>query len=376
MNKKLLDIVGQTDEKYIDEAVNYKRRPILKWTAIAACLAIMIAAASLTPWEEAKEALMSNHKSTEAYYQIPTTSDDLPMLSITERHDSMGFEGFMAYDISEIVSGNPWQEDVELETLPVFDNTAEFNSHFEIIGSDFDAEGFEKAVKSRMKLENAEIDHRYPWNVYIDFNEPVTLPDDYMFSHYMSYIEAEKAAEYFLEQYSELIAFEEPTADIYCGDYNIYGQQNHDISFYEGKGDYIEDILAFNFNRITFHPNDDRKLMSISVQAGDYYTISKLGDYPIISLDEAKEKLKNGELITTVPSNFDFDLSKPLKCELVYRTGHLEECFMPYYRFYVELEGYENKGSELGLKNYGAFYVPAVEEQYIADMPVWDGRFN
>ncbi len=45
---------------------------------------------------------------------------------------------------------------------------------------------------------------------------------------------------------------------------------------------------------------------------------------------------------------------------------------MPYYRFYVELP--EEKRA--GLNNYGAYYVLAVEKEYLTNMPVWDGSFN
>lgn len=55
-----------------------------------------------------------------------------------------------------------------------------------------------------------------------------------------------------------------------------------------------------------------------------------------------------------------------------YNTGEREEYFMPYYRFYVELP--EEKRA--GLNNYGAYYVPAVEKEYLTNMPVWDGSFN
>lgn len=40
---------------------------------------------------------------------------------------------------------------------------------------------------------------------------------------------------------------------------------------------------------------------------------------------------------------------------------------MPYYRFYVELP--EEKRA--GLNNYGAYYVPAVEKEYLTNMPVF-----
>ena len=28
------------------------------------------------------------------------------------------------------------------------------------------------------------------------------------------------------------------------------------------------------------------------------------------------------------------------------------------------------------LKNYGTYYVPAVQSEYLNVLPVWDGRFN
>jgi len=36
----------------------------------------------------------------------------------------------------------------------------------------------------------------------------------------------------------------------------------------------------------------------------------------------------------------------------------------------------EAERTEDGLKDYGAYYVPAVEGKYIANMPKWDGGFN
>ena len=61
------------------------------------------------------------------------------------------------------------------------------------------------------------------------------------------------------------------------------------------------------------------------------------------------------------------------KAELIYRVGALEEMLIPYYRFYVLLPDMDRDN---GLHCYGAYYVPAVAEEYIANMPVYDGRFN
>lgn len=41
-------------------------------------------------------------------------------------------------------------------------------------------------------------------------------------------------------------------------------------------------------------------------------------------------------------------------------------------RFYVELPDLE----ENGMKCYSAYYVPAVKEEYISNMPTWDGSMN
>lgn len=36
----------------------------------------------------------------------------------------------------------------------------------------------------------------------------------------------------------------------------------------------------------------------------------------------------------------------------------------------------DEMGADNGLKTYGAYYVPAIVEEYIADMPIYDGSFN
>jgi hypothetical protein len=57
----------------------------------------------------------------------PVISSELPKLDIVFEFGTMGFEAYMAYDISELGNGNPWTIqstiDNELTTLPVFRNT-------------------------------------------------------------------------------------------------------------------------------------------------------------------------------------------------------------------------------------------------------------
>ena len=92
---------------------------------------------------------------------------------------------------------------------------------------------------------------------------------------------------------------------------------------------------------------------------------------------QARELLINDNYITSVPYKMPGE-EYIKKVELVYRTGDMEECYLPYYRFLVELPEEENSEieSEHELKSYGAYYVPAVESSYLTNMPVWDGGFN
>ena len=58
-----------------------------------------------------------------------------------------------------------------------------------------------------------------------------------------------------------------------------------------------------------------------------------------------------------------------------YRTGSREQLLLPYYRFYVRLPDTDMEYAD-GLQLYGAYYVPAIADAYLENMPVYDGRFN
>ena len=118
-----------------------------------------------------------------------------------------------------------------------------------------------------------------------------------------------------------------------------------------------------------FYCDDDGKLCLTSTRQPDLSQI--LCKYRIITEGEAKDLLLKGNCITTVPYGLPEE-NYIAKTELVYRTGSREQYFMPYYRFYVELPEEESDG----MKTYGAYYVPAVEEKYISNMPLWDGSFD
>ena len=210
-----------------------------------------------------------------------------------------------------------------------------------------------------------------------------TLPEGYSFTFFdTTDAEAEQALDYLSQEYSELIGFSEPEK-VLSGSYIIWndydGAGNYvteprferEYALYDSSGDDLEDILNYKYNCVRFYPDDNGKLSLIRIYNG-LSCAENLGDYPIISTDEAYELLLKGHYITSVPYAIT-DAELICKVELVYRNSRTEKTFLPYYRFYVELPEMRR---ENGLTDYGAYYVPAIQEEYIRNMPLWDGNIN
>lgn len=328
----------------------------------------------------------------------------------------MGYEGYLAYDISELVSANPWNEDLEISTLPVYRNPLTYDENFITSGADFDRmrmfitevagrlgldesgliimddapdeesrqktiekfrsagaavpEGYFNPTKLIVEADGLKIEVDQSMTAKVLFDPAVSLPEEYNFTHFASYDDTAAAADYLKNEYDEFIGMDHPQINLCGGDYTYDGQQTYSIEFFNADGNEMEQLINYNFNRVTFGCDDEGKLFIARIYCPDLS--SEMGEYPIIRPEQAKELLLNGNYITTVPCKMP-GAEFIRKTELVYRTGQLEKYFMPYYRFYVELPEEEQKN---GLKTYGAYYVPAVESSYISNMSAWDGSFN
>ena len=397
-----LDKMSLVNPAFVEtaEAVSKKRKNIrFKWCAAAACFALLIYAGTRLFTKDSKG-----------------NSTDLPPLYISENTSAMGYEGYMAYDVSELVSANPWREDMELATMPVYQNTLDCDDNFIASGVDFEKmqkfllevagrlgldaneltitddapdeesrkkiiekfnevgdtvpEGYFNPTRLIVEAEGLKIEVDQTMTAKVTFEPVVTLPEKYNFTHYASYEDIAAVAEYLKTEYKDFISFENPHTNIHGGDYNIYARQMYSIEFFDASGNDTELIINYNFNRTAFYCDGEGNLAMARIYQPDLS--KKVGDYPIISLAQAEELLSKGKYLTTVP--YEMPGSEYVKnVELIYRTGELEKYYMPYYRFYVELPEEEQ---ENGLKTYGAYYVPAVESTYISNMPTWDGSFN
>lgn len=343
----------------------------------------------------------------------PEDGDFEPLTLPELNYGGMGFEGYLYHDISELDNRNPWSEDMGLTALPVYRNGSYDPTGAGIAIGLSEAEMWErlKRTASALGLEvlstevmndesaiiGLEAPHTGPTRICahttgggeievyadgrIDYwlsGESLALPDEYGFTwHDTTDEEAERVLAYLAETYRELLGFAEPEAASY-GDYNIYGSFHRDYYVYDASGDDVKDILNYHFRPVEFVPNEEGGSLWLIRIRDHLLCAEKMGDYPIVTAAEAAERLLAGHYATSVPCAFPGE-EYIGKVELTYRTGRLDELFLPYYRFYVllpEEAGGSATAAQNGLKTYGAYYVPAIADEYVTNMPTYDGHFN
>lgn len=394
----ILDAIGEADDKYIEEAApkekRAKKRSWVKWGAAAACLALAVYAGfRFLPTESSGP-------------NVAGGTGSLPTLTIPSETETggMGFEACMAHEISELDDGNPWSADTRLKTLPVYKNNTVYNSAGvggPGIGRERMLEAAERAAKAlKMKItgvvydtagnpskdsgaeddavssltattDTAKIEVTGNGMVTVSFKESIKLPQEYGFTYTdPSDEEAGKATDYLMERFSDFLSFRKPQKALFA-DYTFDGNRNRSYCAYDADGDITERILNYNFNQVQFAPDDDGNLMLIRKYDG-LSCAEKIGDYPLVTSEEALKLLLDGNYVTSVPEKMPGE-EYVAKTELVYKTGYTNATFLPYYRFWVELPDMK---LENGLKTFGAYYVPAVQRRYLSNMPLWDGSFN
>ena len=354
-----------------------------------------------------------------------------PLVITLENENGMGFESYSVDSIDKITDGNPWQKlDIkEGSTLPVFTRRMRriIEDQGMIRGYDLDymreqlryyarGLGFDMneliieddamsaAAISQVREHEGKFGNTLPgdygmaekvwceqngieisvdvyglrYRVIINFKNGYGLPDGANIGYYHdgTYEEAKKAADWLLERYEWLIGNNDAaTAEVVASD-------NYYVAFYHSliNGDFVpyenEDgtlteyvipaaniettFLNYNFDRVEFR---DSRIWIFDRNA----SYQRIGDYPIITPEQALERIDAGKFLTTAP-----DVSKKSqdveKIDLVYRSDGI-----PYYRCFVEISGYfENRDGKL----YTVYYVPAVADEYIDGATMWDGSFN
>ena len=382
---EFLDKMSLADPAYMEEADRpvKKRTTWRRWGAMAACLAVLLGVGFL----------FFPRSSPDVPDPVPTELPTLPV-SMGPSLGGYGYEGYYVRDISDLKNTSPSQIGSLPDTLPVFRNAA----------GGYPLQAATEEYKAKMLTLCRSVAGRLGWdaeNMTVVWDErngglvPTTVTatgadgvkievDQFMtvtisypdrnrpFSENVlpTYDDAHKLAEKLLAEYRDLMNFANPQICITGGDYNIDGEQSYDIVFTETGGTQTEELLEFFFHGAEFFCNEDGEPRIIRLRCTDLS--DKVGDYPIITAQQAQAQLVAGHYITSCGWEMPGE-AYIRKVELVYRTGEYDEYFMPYYRFYVEL--LEEAPVE-GCMHLAAYYVPAVAEEYLAPLSTWDGRFN
>lgn len=382
---EFLDKMSLADPAYVEEADRpvKKRTAWRKWGAMAACLAVLLGVGFLffpTSTPNVPE-------------PVPTELPTLPV-SMGPSLGGYGYEGYYVRDISDLKNTSPSQIGSLPDTLPVFRNatggyplqaaTEEYKAKMltlcrSVAGRlGWDAEKTAEVWEERSDgLAPTTVTATGADGVKIEVDQFMTVTISYPdrnrpFSENVlpTYDDAHKLAEKLLAEYRDLMNFANPQICITGGYYNIDGEQSYDIAFVETGGTQTEELLEFFFHGAEFFCNEDGEPRIIRLRCTDLS--DKVGDYPIITAQQAQAQLVAGHYITSCGWEMPGE-AYIRKVELVYRTGEYDEYFMPYYRFYVEL--LEEAPVE-GCMHLAAYYVPAVAEEYLAPLSTWDGRFN
>lgn len=149
-----------------------------------------------------------------------------------------------------------------------------------------------------------------------------------------------------------------------CGVYYVF----------DDKGSAREKAINWHLHYAAFYIDGNNSLVQLTIY--NYFCTSEyMGDYPIITMDKAKELLFAGHYYTSCKEEYlksesigDKDI---VKADIVYLVDD-QEFYQPYYKFYVELDKEKiDIGSDE--KVYGTFFVPAVNGEYLSDYNIFMG---
>lgn len=310
-----------------------------------------------------------------------------------------GVEILNAYDPSEIGNDNPWNEDMEISELPVYKNLTYTGYSYYPYLKEAEVIDIIEITAKNLGLSDDERIETEP--TYMGANENVLYSVKMLYSgekygvdEIVIYVntlgeitinlgsggvatgyklpdglsldggDSQRAAlEYVAESFKELFGFENPTVNIDRTGRNFKGAAGYnELYIYDGAENNAENILNFSLNRARVSGSGDR-LETIWLHNKLDYT-AFVGDYPIISPEEATKLLTEGRFYGSFTENIvqNGKLSEDVivSAELIYRSN--DNYYLPCYRFCVKTENGEGD-----MNGYGALYVPAVEEMYLVE---------
>lgn len=334
------------------------RQPVRYMVAAAACLVLLLAGGLL--------------------FRKP-----LPTLTVGDFFadgEGGGTGGQYAVSAAALTDGNPWTPDTVFSTLPVFEHCAfseeerlsllrDTAGRLSLPDGDITADDFFTVLKT----DAATVSVCTEGDITVTFTPGRQLSAAGGYAYGCTAEQATACIPSLKKAFSALLNMKNPRAVLAGGEYDIFAKPTgYTVAFYDADGSEKQQFLNFQLCRTYFYPTEEGGSIDL-VRIFAYDRAKKVGDYPIISLDEAKLRLQNGNFITDVGEKLPETIA-PEKVALVYRTSHADSHYMPYYCFTVRLrDDFLTDAREKGMPLFGELYVPAIEARCLTALPTWDG---
>lgn len=380
---------------------------VLKYCAIAACAGIVIMSGILIG-KNANLRIGRNEftVSTEdsSINPLPIDNGELMQIPMPTDYTGSGSGGFFARDISEVEFKGLSADGTLPETLPVYKNSVKWYAGMYPEHTDYDKmlETLKKyAELYGFDVENLDITEYNPVESGEDMTDElfeevygIPAPDGVyqpqvleaaqngvtvrVIGDYLVNISFENgdviegydfsdresvlaAAKYLRSEYSDKLMLTKPEILITGGTRDVYGERSYGILIYEAADSPSEELYNRSFRGISFGLSDDGRLVSVSYDITD--TENSVGDYPLITPEEAVSQFESGNYINASESD-ERDAQKVERVELVYRGSKTDEYYIPCYRLTVYQEDAPIE-SQMSMKLYNTYYVPAIEPRFI-----------
>lgn len=357
--------LGKIDDKFIEEAMpdktHRRQKKIIRWTvSIAACICLLVIGSYV------RDAYIDNHLKLAK----------LDVSSIIFEPMGMGYEGTDDLSLKNSDNINPWTKNVNLETLPVYKNLRYNNGKLsQNYYSTDDLKKHTETFAEFMRLDiiggesvvGEEENEIYNYILQTEQGQVSTNGAGISFNIKQGY-------EHLSSEHT-LFCFGSETEKIsgVYREYSIDGELlSEEIRRYCKHETLIDNIIAFNLQSQYEVKGENYT----NIRNNDFVSSSfNMGDYPIITWQEAQKKLLKGEYVSSADESMvtGGKLSEDAiaDVDLIYYTNGNPELYLPYYRFFVKYDSADSPN-----KSYAYFYVCAVSDKYLANYEKLDGSYQ
>lgn len=310
---------------------------------------------SISSADTESKVLSLEENSEEALDIIPLTFGMLPLFEVASSVDDIPSN-----------SQNPWTSETEPHTMPVMKKGNKLMTTL-----DATQKANEIAMKLGLAIGSANVNEGTDGSFWVGLAcaeglQTVTISVNELGEVYIIYQNGGKAipSEYKEGKFDWLV---DTYAPLFIGGETVkYGDGNFGTVY--KKGDTVrENIINYFFNNVSYAEDLNLDMVSmqmtytgtlqrVTAKCVDYYTAV---EYPIISLDVAKNMLSDGKCYLSVTENEFTAINRESVVSVAFVYGmRSTETHIPCYLFWVEAE-------RDGQSCYVPFTVPAIDPEYL-----------